>query len=303
MANKNKRTLYLVFIFILLLTNIVAGYFWLNSNKDKETLQEEKSALQTEYMSVQQDLNAQIAELNAMKGKNATLDSILTIREQEIAEQQAKISKLFKQKNFSTAQLKKAKDMIASLELQNAGFIQKIDSLNSYADKLMAENETLTENLTTEKANNATLTDLNKHLGDKVEIASLLRAEELKAAGIFVRKNGVEKEVPRLKRVEKIRVCYQTGNNKVREKGAVKMYLRLITPSGKTFYNETKGSGTFTAKDGKDIRYSKEADFDFDGKNKNVCIYWTETLTEAGQYKAIIYQEGYAIGETTFDLK
>ena len=129
MASNTKRTLYLLFIFILLLTNIVAGYYWWNSNKANEEITEEKSALQTEYMAVQQELNNQIAELGEMKGKNAELDSIISIRESEIADQQAKITKLFKQKNFTAPELRKAKDMIASLEMQNAGFMLKIDSL------------------------------------------------------------------------------------------------------------------------------------------------------------------------------
>lgn len=303
MANNTKRTLYLIFIFILLLTNIVAGYYWWNSNKDNEKITEEKSELQTEYMNVQQELSTQMSALGEMKGKNAELDSIISVREKEIKDQQAKITQLFKQKNFTASELKKAKDMIASLEMQNAGFMTKIDSLNSYADQLFIEKQGLETDLTAQKEVNTELEEKNKKLGSKVELGSLLRADELSILGVFVKNNGVERDVNRIKKIEKLKVCYQTGNNAVRETGNVSMYLRLITPSGTTLYNEANGSGMFTSKEGEDVRYSKKAEFDFDGTNKNVCIYWTQELTESGTYKAMMYQDGFLVGESTVEFK
>lgn len=303
MASNTKRTLYLLFIFILLLTNVVAGYYWWNSNKDVEKITVEKSELQTEYMQVQQELNTQMAALAEMKGQNAELDSIIKIRESELKEQQDKITQLFKQKNFSASELKKAKDMISSLQLQNAEFVKKIDDLNIKNEVLTKEKEELEVDLSSQIEVNTELEERNKKLGSKVELGSLLRADELKISGVFVKNNGVEKDLDKVKKIEKLKVCYQTGNNAVRETGKVNMYLRLITPSGTTLYNEANGSGTFTSKEGESVRYSKKADFDFDGSNKNVCIYWTQTLTEEGKYKALVYQDGFLVGEATVDLK
>ncbi len=303
MANNTKRTLYLIFIFILLLTNIVAGYFWLNSNKDNDKLTAEKSELQTEYLGVQQNLNTQIAALTEMKGKNAKLDSIISIREKEITDQQAKITKLFKQKNFTASELKKAKDMISSLEMQNTGFMIKIDSLNKYADQLFLEKQGLETDLNTQKEVNANLEDKNKYLDDKFELGALLRADELTMNGIFVKKNGVEKNINRIKKVEKLKICYQTGDNKVRENGQATMYLIINTPNGQTLYNEANGSGTMKSKSGETIRYSKKAEFDFDGKNKNICIYWTQDFVNPGVYKALVFQDGYLVGESSTELK
>lgn len=303
MASNTKRTLYLLFIFILLLTNVVAGYYWWNSNKDVEKITVEKSELQTEYMQVQQELNTQMAALEEMKGQNAELDAIIKVREQELKDQQAKITKLFKEKNFSASDLKKAKDMIASLQQQNADFMKKIDDLNIQNQVLTEEKELLETDLTGQKEINTALEEKNKKLGSKVELGSLLRADELTVTGIFVKNSGAEKDIDKIKKIEKLKVCYQTGNNAVRETGKVNMYMRIITPSGTTLYNEANGSGTLTSKEGEEIRYSKKADFDFDGSNKNVCIYWTQALTEQGNYKAMIYQDGFLVGETTVELK
>ena len=143
MANNTKRTLYLVFIFILLLTNIVAGYFWLNSNKKNDVITEEKSVLETDYMNLQQDLETQMTELNSMKGENEDLDRIIAEREAEITQQQEKITLLFQQKNFTASELKKAKVMISSLQIRNANFMAKIDSLESDAKLLREEAKVL----------------------------------------------------------------------------------------------------------------------------------------------------------------
>lgn len=303
MANNTKRTMYLIIIFLLLLTNIVAGYFWLNSNKDNEKLTEEKTELQTEYNSLQKDLNAQMAELEAMKGQNEELDAIIAEREKEIKEQQEKIATLFKQKNFTASELKKAKAMISTLEIQNTSFMNQIDSLHTVTANLRIEKDSLQTDLTSQKETNSKLEDTNKFLDGKVELGSLLRADELTITGVKVRTNGVEKEINKIKRIDKIKVCYQTGNNLVRDAGDAKMYLLIITPKGETIYNEANGSGIFTTKDGEDIRYSKVANFDFQGKNKNVCIYWTQELVDEGTYKALIYNDGYLVGESSVEFK
>lgn len=303
MASNKKRTMYLIIIFLLLLTNIVAGYFMLNSNKDNEKLTKEKIELQSEYDQLQLDLNAQISNLEEMKGQNAELDAIIEEREQEIKDQQAKISKLFKQKNFTASELKKAKAMISSLEVQNASFMQQIDSLNSVNVQLNQDKSNLQTELSSQKDVNTELEDKNDYLDKKFELGSVLRADELTIVGIKVKSNGVEKEIPRIKRIEKIKVCYQTGDNAVRESGEVKMFLRILNPKGETLYNEANGSGSFKNKEGEDLRYTKLASFDFAGTNKNVCIYWTQELTEQGVYKALVYTDGYLVGESTIEFK
>ena len=47
--------------------------------------------------------------------------------------------------------------------MQNAGFMQKIDSLNSYADVLLEEKKDLEVDLSSQKEVNAQLEDKNKY--------------------------------------------------------------------------------------------------------------------------------------------
>ena len=142
------------------------------------------------------------------------------------------------------------------------------------------------------------------HRIPRMELGSLLQADELTAVGIKVKDSGVEKEIAKVKNVEKIMVCYQTGENIVREEGEVVMQLRLVSPNGESLFLEQEGSGSFTSKEnGQEIRFSKAASFNFDGGNKKVCIYWSHNIAQAGTYTAEMYQEGYLLGMTNFELK
>ena len=37
--------------------------------------------------------------------------------------------------------------------------------------------------------------------------------------------------------------------------------------------------------------------------DKKVCIYWSHNIIQAGTYTAEMYQEGYLLGMTSFELK
>lgn len=303
-SNKSsKKTVYLVIIFLLLLINLVGAYYLFKGQQDLEATQIEVVDLKDDLSSLQADFNAQLAELDEMKGINAELDAILLERENEIKAHLAEIEKWKSQSGFNKNELNKLKGKIVEFEAERASFISQIDELSKENAELTEIKERLELDLSSEKEVTAELTEEKEYLSEKFELGSLLQADELTASGIKVKDNGVEKEIGKVKNVEKIMVCYQTGANKVREKGEVKMQLRLLNPKGETMYLEQEGSGVFKSKEnGQELRYSKEASFNFDGGNKKICIYWSHNIVDAGIYTAEIYQEGYLVGINKFEL-
>lgn len=302
--NNSKRTLYIALILLLLLVNAVGFYYLISkNNKEKEELTEEIVELRDDYTTLQADFNKQLSDLKELKGQNEQLDSIISIRESEIKGHLAEIEKMKKQGNLSAAEMKKAKDLIMVYEKEKLAFRATLDSLFESNAELKMLMENLEISLADELENVEQLNEEKNFLSGKVELGSLLMADELYAAGIKVKDTGAEKEVSKIKNTDKIIVCYQTGANKVRDSGSVSMYLRLISPDGETMFIESEGSGVFESKEnGKKIKYTKEAKFDYDKSNKKVCIYWSHNITAIGQYTAEIYQDGYKIGETTFSL-
>lgn len=304
-SNKSsKKTVYLVIIFLLLLINLVGAYYLFKGQQDLEVTQTEVVDLKDDFSSLQADFNSQLAELEEMKGINADLDVILAERELEIKEHLEEIQKWKNQSSYNKNELNKLKDKMVEFEAERVAFIGQIEELSKENEVLTEIKEKLEVDLSAEKEVTATLTEEKEYLSEKFELGSLLQADELSAVGIKVKDSGVEKEVAKVKNVEKIMVCYQTGENNVREPGTVMMQLRLISPNGETMFLEQQGSGTFKSKEnGQEIRFSKEASFDFDGSNKKICIYWGQNIDQAGMYTAEMYQEGYLLGVQKFELK
>ncbi|MCB9257252.1 MAG: hypothetical protein H6579_08990 [Chitinophagales bacterium] len=304
-SNKNsKKTVYLIIIFLLLLINLVGAYYLFKGQQDIEAKTEEIVDLKDDLGELQADFNAQLAELEKMKGVNAELDVLLAEREAEIKEHLAEIDKWKKQSSYNVGEVKKLKDKLLEFEEERMSFLAQIDELTEQNAELTELKEQLEVDLASEKETTSILSEEKEYLAGKFELGSLLQADELTANGIKTKDNGVEKEVYKVKNVEKILVCYQTGENKVREKGEVKMQLRLLNPSGETMYLEQEGSGTFTSKEnGKELRFTKEASFAYDNSNKKICIYWSHNITQAGMYTAEIYQEGYLVGIKKFELQ
>lgn len=304
-TNKSsKKTVYLVIIFLLLLINLVGAYYLFKGQQDLEVTQTELVGLQDDLSGLQANFNAQLAELDEMKGINADLDAVLAEREGDIKLHLEEIQKWKNQSEFNKNELNKLKGKIIEFETERAAFIGQIDKLSEENQELLAIKMRLETDLMTEKNVTLSLTQDKAYLSEKFELGSLLQADELSAVGIKVKDSGVEKEISKVKNVEKIMVCYQTGENKVREEGEVVMQLRLVSPNGETLFLQQEGSGSFTSKEnGQEIRFSKAASFNFDGGNKKVCIYWSHNITQAGTYTAEMYQEGYLLGMTSFELK
>ena len=304
---ESKKSKYLVIIFLLLAINLVVGFFFFKNIKDSDAKIEAKEVeivdLKDDLDVLQKDFNNQLAELEQMKGINAELDAVLAEREKEIKAHLSEIQKWKNQSNYNKGELNKLKDKIVEFESEKMAFKAQIEQLSEENAQLKEIKIKLENDLGIQKDSTAMLNEENNYLADKFEIGSLLQADELTASGIKVKNNGAEKEVNKIKATEKIMVCYQTGENKVREPGEVKMQLRLINPNGETMYLEPEGSSTFKSKEnGEELRYTKQASFAFDGTNKKICIYWSHNITEAGTYTAEIYQEGYLVGVQKFDL-
>lgn len=302
--NKSKKSLYLAAIFLLLLVNGIGAYFLIQGFQENEDLSTEIIELKGEYASLQADFNKQLSEINELKGQNEELDALLEEREAEIKAHLAEIEKWKKQSSYNANELKKAKATILAFEKEKLAFQEELEVLYAENKELKKIKQELEENLEGERATTQKLSKDKEFLSGKVELGSLLDADELYIAGIKVKDNGVEKEVKKVKNTDKILVCYQTGENKVRDAGEVSMQLRLVSPDNNEMYIESEGSGTFKSKEtGETVKFTKEATFSYENKNKKVCIYWSHNVDQSGEYTAEIYQDGYLLGSSFVELK
>jgi len=299
----NKKV-YIAIIALLLLINGVALYLLYSENKAKKDLGDQKIALENDFKSLTDTLDAKKMELEAFKGKNAELDSVITAKQEEIENQKKTISGLFAKGKMTSNELAKAKEMIAQYEQSIVAMKEQIEKLTAEKQALTNENQQLSTDLNAEKQTTAALNQDLAVKNKKVELGSLLQLRNIEVLGIRKKSNGKEVDVNRVKQLESLKISFETGDNKVLEPGNLSLYVRIINPKGETISVADQGSGTFKMADsGDNVQFTKKADFDWTQSNKKVVVYWSQNVKDAGTYKVEVYQSGYLIGQGQVALK
>jgi hypothetical protein len=223
----------------------------------------------------------------------------------ELQAKQSNIEKLIKEKNWSTAQYNKAKKEIAALKLDKDMFATRIDSMADQLQLVTRERDSINTNLQYSIAEGEKLKTTNQTLGAKVEVASLLKPLNVAVTGVRFKGSGKEVETSSAKKSEKLRFCFDVPENQVADAGEKTILVRVINPKGETIAVESDGSGVFMlAGSGEQKQYTTKATFDYDQKQKHICLYWRQTATyPSGKYKAEFYQNGNFLGTTNFELK
>lgn len=301
---EGNKKVYVAIIALLLLINGVALYLLYSENKAKKDLTTQKIALEADFKNLTDTLDAKKAELEQFKGKNAKLDSIIVAQQAEIDKQKKTIGALFAKGKMNATELAKAKTMIAEYETSIADLKKQVEQLSAEKQQLTAQNQQLTSDLTSEKQTTSQLSEQNKGLSKKVELASLLQLRNIEVAAVKKKGNGKEVTVSKIKQLENLRISFETGDNKILDPGNLSLYIRIINPKGETISVADQGSGSFTpAGSSETAQYTKKADIDWNQTSKKVSVYWSQNIKEAGTYKAEIYQSGVMIGEGQVTLK
>ncbi|MES2619949.1 MAG: hypothetical protein V4615_03785 [Bacteroidota bacterium] len=301
--NEGNKKVYIAIIALLLLINGVALFLLYSENKAKKDLTTQKVTLENDFKNLTDTLDSKKAELEQFKGKNADLDSLIVAQQAEIDNQKKTISGLFSKGKMNANELAKAKSMIADFEVSIAQMKTQIEQLTAEKAQLTAQNQQLSTDLSTEKQTSSQLSEQNKGLSRKVELASLLQLRNIEIAAIKKKSSGKETTVSRVKQLESLRISFETGDNKVLDAGNVSLYVRIINPKGETISVADQGSGSMNLAGGENVQYTKKADIDWNQTNKKVVVYWSNNIKEAGTYKAEIYQSGVLVGQGQVALK
>ena len=282
----------------------VSGYLIYAKNQTSHTIQQQETQIaevSTEKSNVQNSFDASLARLDSMSTVNTGLESQLTAKNDEIAKTKAEIRSILNKKNATSAELGRAKTLIASLN-------QKISSLEQDVARLTTENQTLANDkvvLTQEKEKlNQDLTAttvVKQELEKKVDIASTLNASNIVITPINVKNNGKEKVSTTAKRVDKFVVSFNVMN-RIAQSGSTDVYVLVIGPDGKAI---NTGSETFTTREEGDKAFTAKVPVDLEtAKMKNVeFAFIPGSSFQQGSYTVQIYQNGFLIGQGTRELK
>ncbi|GJM34025.1 MAG: hypothetical protein DHS20C18_30260 [Saprospiraceae bacterium] len=263
-----------------------------------------------------------LSELEEMRGSNEELNALIESQKVELKAQKEKIEGLLRNKSS----LDKARKELAGLNAKVEQYLAEINQLREENEMLSSSNTQLTErnqnltgaldsqlmtnaSLSSEKAmlvsEKESLESERARLSKKVNIASVIKVEELDVNGLKSRKSGKAVKKKFAKNVEQLNICFNTTSNVVAEEGTEIFYVRIINPLGETLAIDNLGSGVFTNNaTGEDVRYTKAKEVEYDQKEGNVCLDWTPGQAFAkGTYDVEIYNKGYLAGSTSITLK
>lgn len=303
--------------YIVLIALLIGGLVYTNVKlkKSKETIiVTEKQRDEVEALKAELDAKyaESLQEIESYRAENAGLDSLLTVKEQELASKKAKIDALLSQ--ISTLKsgdatksklLAEAQELIRQMENDKVRLQTSIDSLVTVTKILYKEKDSISSELATTLQNKQKVDEENKKMKDRIDKASILSTANIQSTPIRITKKGKEDEVSKAKDAEKLRVCFDLLQNKIAPAGETEIAVRIISPDGSTIQMQNLGSGTFAeSTTGNDIPFTYSIRPDYQNETKTVCSYWAQTYNFVpGKYSVEIYEKGYLIGQSSFSMK
>jgi len=298
-----SKRIYVATIALLIFLNCGTLYLLYTTSEQKSDVVIQKTALEKDFKNLSDTLDVKKNELVQYIGKNEELDKTIADNQMLIDREKKVIANLLHKNNLTTAELSKAKGMIAMYEASIADMTKQISDLTAQNHQLSNDNHDLAMSLDQERVTTAHLTDVNKGLSQKVEAGSLLQLAKVDVEAIKMRHNGKEVPVKRVKAAQELKISFETGQNKVLDPGVVSLYVRIINPKGETIAVADQGSGTIPVAESPDpVQYTKKADIDWDQKSKKVVVYWSQNISDPGIYKVQVYQKGNVVGEGAVKL-
>lgn len=284
-----------------------AGFLMVDKNKSGNVIADQQSQIATvtdEKGELQKSFDASLARLDSLTGINTDLNNKITQKNTEISKAKTEIRSILNKKNATTAELTKAKELIASLN-------DKITVMEADLARLTLDNQTLTQDkvvLNQEKdvlTQDLTATNVIKEeLTRKVDVASTLNASNIAITPVNVKNSGKEKITSEAKRVDKLMISFDV-NNRIAIPGVTDVYVIVTGPDGKPISTEALGSGTFTTREEGDKSFTVKLPVDVETTTKKSVQFSFVPGSDfvVGNYKIQVYQNGFMIGEGIRELK
>ncbi|GAO44565.1 hypothetical protein [Flavihumibacter petaseus] len=283
------------------------GYLLWNNNKNEQTIQQKEATIAQvtdEKTELQRNFDASLARLDSVTGSNNALEGKLTEKNSEITKLKGEIRSILNKKNATAAELKRAKELITTLNDKVAGLEQEVA-------RLTTENTQLNTDLTAEKGKTtqltsdlATTTSAKQELEKTVDIASTLNAYNIAVTPINEKNGGKEKVTTSAKRVDKLVVSFDV-DNRIAPAGTADVYVVVTGPDGKPVAQEALGSGTFTTREEGEKPFTAKVPVKIETAKKTAVEFALKQgdKFQKGNYKIEIYHNGFKIGEGTRELK
>lgn len=241
--------------------------------------------------------------LDSTRNSADSLKNQLGDKLREILTLKNEIDGILEKRGASSADLAIAREKIAELQL-------KVDELKGQKESMEEEKQRLSDvmaqlsgEITGLQQNMKKLDEENKSLTEKVNLASVFVASEIKFSPVTV-KNEKEQETNLARKTSKLVVSFAVQNN-VNEYKNADVYIMVLLPDGRLLKNEDvwEGSSMMSLHNGSKKSFTRKVRFEYlKGEAKRLIFSLDAPAYEKGNYTLQIYHNGYMIGQVTKTL-
>ncbi|ABG60693.1 hypothetical protein [Cytophaga hutchinsonii] len=301
---ENKKSNNLIFILIILALLGVIGYLLFNNNQKSTTIEEQEKTI----ILKDDSLANKVAELEGLQLQYHSLQAQAAQLGQSNDSLAAKIAEL----DNAIASLKKGNAVnMNKLNAQIASYKKDLEAKEAEIMQLREENKNLNSSIDTLKQDKVVMNDsinnlrsVRSDLQQKYELASILKAENLKATVINAKGKELVDDEYKAKNIDKVKITFTLADNKVAPKNKKTIYLQVIEPSGAPLFDSALGGGFFKTSEGKEIPFTEKQSVDFNNTNQGVTfVYSKGSEFKVGSYTIKIWQDGNLIGTTSLAVK
>jgi len=271
----------------VLIILLLASIFFFFDQKNKMT--EMEAILTHEKDSLANELRNMIHAYDTMRTNNDTLQAGLEKERERIVN--------LLQINASNAQLIKTyRNEITTLRDIMKGWVVTIDSLNTRAQNLEAENAQIRQQMNQVRTANTQISRERERLADQVVTASVIQAKDIVVAAL----NRNRREVTRISQMATLRVCFTLRENPIAKAGEKEVFMRILRPDMLVITTSPDNVFTYNRSP---LIYSAKRSVDYINQDVEMCIYMDSSGDFiVGTYTIELYLENNIIGKSTFML-
>jgi cell division protein FtsL len=297
---KSNNKILLLLLALLFVGNATFAYLWWQEKNRANTVVVEKQEVIVERDNVKADLLSLQQEYATLQTSDKSLQADLEAKKAEIAELIIQAEK-HKDDAYIISKLRRETQTLRKI-MQH--YVVEIDSLNTLNKTVIAEKEKIAVDLNKEKVKTTQLSKDKDVLQSTVNMGSILKAENPTVKGVKF-KSGGKKEVETTKasRVERLKVSFVLGENKIAKRGVKPVYVRLTSPDGKEIC-KSADEGNMVKFNGSKGYFAAKQDVNY--KNEEVAVDVlcpSPTGFLPGKYLVDIICDDVIVGQTSIMLK
>lgn len=296
--DQGKNIIIIVLVLLVIISGIKLYTDYVDRSKKTEEillLSTENNELNKRLDSVTYQLDLRIQEIEKLGGNVKALEEV---RDQLIAERNTSRQRSANEIAVLNEKIRSYSGLIEEKD-------QEILELRAMNQQLYAENQDLRSTQAEIEEEVAQLNIQKEDLQAKVNIAAMLKAENINIAAVNSRgKERVETTKDfRNRQIERIKVSFNLADNQVAEKGPRNVYVQILAPNSQPIFDVAKGSGTFMM-DGVEEFYTVRQDIIFDNTEQELTFYYEKGSDyNSGTHEVRIFVDNYQIGSKTFSVK